>query len=428
MSTKTAPRRRLARPGVKILHLADGRYVARFKDALTGKQQQQSLDKLGLTNAEARRRWAINKANALMEMRAVITSGGAVAVQVPLDDAIDEFLKGYTKPKTIEGHTTALKRFAAWAASVGIRLAQDLTGPHLARWRDHYAQDNAATATRGGTRGAKKKTARRRSPASVNKVLTVTKTFLGWARRRGWLPYLNTDSILDNLRPLKLPIKAIEFLPPKQLDALLEAALRHDNETFAMTRAEHAAAAEVGTTPRYPAVAPFVLSCILTGCRFQELVGLRWSEVDLDQTVIRLPADRVKTGHARTIQLTETPSMVSLLRNLQETQKGDLVFDLTADQAKAAHRRLMKDPKSPSFTWQCLRRTCGTILTNAPGIYGGASAFMSAKRLGHSVAIAERHYAGILNKLPAKAKTLEAAASIEDLANSIASLAGVSHE
>src|SRR5690606_41607595 len=59
--------------------------------------------------------------------------------------------------------------------------------------------------------------------ASVNKVLTVTKTFLGWARRRSWLPHLNTDSILDNLRPVKMPIKAIDFLQPKQVGKLLEA-------------------------------------------------------------------------------------------------------------------------------------------------------------------------------------------------------------
>jgi antitoxin HigA-1 len=45
-----------------------------------------------------------------------------------------------------------------------------------------------------------------------------------------------------------------------------------------------------------------------------------------------------------------------------------------------------------AFGWQALRRSCGTYLTNAPGICGAASVYRSAKQLGHSVQLAERHY------------------------------------
>ena len=58
-------------------------------------------------------------------------------------------------------------------------------------------------------------------------------------------------------------------------------------------------------------------------------------------------------------------------------------------------------------------------MTNSPAIYGAASAWASAKRLGHSVTVAERAYAGVLRDLPADARTLEAAAGIEDLAQAI---------
>jgi hypothetical protein len=67
---------------------------------------------------------------------------------------------------------------------------------------------------------------------------------------------------------------------------------------------------------------------------------------------------------------------------------------------------------APEFTWQKLRRTCGCFLTCAPGIFGGASAFMSAKQLGHSVAVAERHYVGVVRGIPPEARTLEAAMGI----------------
>jgi hypothetical protein len=66
------------------------------------------------------------------------------------------------------------------------------------------------------------------------------------------------------------------------------------------------------------------------------------------------------------------------------------------------------------FTWQALRRTCGTFLTNAPGIFGAASAYRSAKQLGHSVQIAERHYLGLVRGIARDARTLEVAMQVED--------------
>jgi hypothetical protein len=88
---------------------------------------------------------------------------------------------------------------------------------------------------------------------------------------------------------------------------------------------------------------------------------------------------------------------------------------MTLDLSKAARRRLLKDFGAPPFTWQELRRTCGTFLTCAPGIYGAASAFLSAKRLGHSVVVAERNYVGALTEIPAEARTLEEAMGVASL-------------
>ena len=39
---------------------------------------------------------------------------------------------------------------------------------------------------------------------------------------------------------------------------------------------------------------------------------------------------------------------------------------------------------------------------------------MSARQLGHSVQVAERHYLGVIKNIPATATTLEAAMQIED--------------
>jgi integrase len=60
---------------------------------------------------------------------------------------------------------------------------------------------------------------------------------------------------------------------------------------------------------------------MLTGQRFSEIAGLRWSEIDFDHGVIRLPRNRVKNDHAHEIPM--SPTVKALLtaqpRNGRET-------------------------------------------------------------------------------------------------------------
>ena len=101
------------------------------------------------------------------------------------------------------------------------------------------------------------------------------------------------------------------------------------------------------------------------------------------------------------------------------------MFGLTEGEAQAAAKRLREEYGAPeSFTWQALRRAYGTFLTNAPGIFGAASAYRSAKQLGHSVQVAERHYLGLVRGIPREARTLEAAMQIEDLVANVVARAG----
>lgn len=131
------------------------------------------------------------------------------------------------------------------------------------------------------------------------------------------------------------------------------------------------------------------------------------------------------------VALDVSPRLADLLRALHVTagkpSRGP-VWALTSHEIKAAARRLSPPPEKTKatavekrragygapagWTWQGLRATCGTYLTNAPGIYGAASAYQSARRLGHSVTIAERHYLGVV-KVPKDAATLEAAMGCE---------------
>jgi len=145
---------------------------------------------------------------------------------------------------------------------------------------------------------------------------------------------------------------------------------------------------------------------------------------------IILKSDEVKTRRGRSIDLVVSPSVVPLLSALRLRSGGaPYVFGGEAPLLKNvvdnARRRLATDYGGPVFTWQQLRQTAATVLTNAPGIYGAASAWHPAKRCGHSIAIAEKRYAGLLRDEPKDAGTLEAALGVEDLvAGIVACLVG----
>jgi integrase len=240
------------------------------------------------------------------------------------------------------------------------------------------------------------------------------------------------------------------FLRASEIRALVEGCQRHDADTFKVTR-------ERDTESRYAPITAFVVAALLSGMRFGELTHLRWTWVDLEAQEIRLPHDATKTGHARTIGLRESPALAALLARLKlqaganpfvfgcatTDAKGKVTYQpMRRDVAEAARRRLIakerilkgmgrnahkRQPRvesfgAPTFTWHDLRRTCGTFLTCAPSIYGGASAFLSAKRLGHSVAVSEKHYAGNLNNISVDASTLEEAMGIADLLPTLAAV------
>jgi integrase len=64
----------------------------------------------------------------------------------------------------------------------------------------------------------------------------------------------------------------------------------------------------------------------LTGARREEVLALRWSEVEFDHASIRLAAGRVKSGQARIISL--APMAEGILRASPRLTEGDCVFSL----------------------------------------------------------------------------------------------------
>ena len=352
-----------------------------------------------------------------------------------LSDAVAGFLEAAAhrlKPKTMETYGGAIERLTTWATAAGVRSTEDLTRARLQDFRNWLIALPKAAPVRGGARGQRDATAERRGPLSVNRELRAVKTFLNELRRAGALPSLDRDAIADTLRALPAAREQPRYLAQSDIEKMLDACLRHDEATFTETREEHAGHRPPGHTPRYIQIAPFAAVVLLTGMRRAEALGLRWSDVDLDAEdhdgrrvgEIRLRAGATKTNQARTIGLEVSPALRRLLAalKLRTSSSGRVFGGYSPDLVTAARKRLINEYGAPDFTWQDLRKTCGTYLTNAPSIFGAAAPFMSARQLGHSVTIAEKHYAGVLRGIPRDAHTLDAAMRTEEQLAKITSL------
>jgi len=417
-------RTRSPHPGIVLIKPRGSHthWRARYTDPDTGKLEWPSL--AGVTTAEARRDWAIRKSKALTKRRLDLDAGAPRATGTTLDSAIARYYEDHPhlRPRTIEVYEVATKKLTAWGARAGIKSADDLTGPKLMAFRASLVKQPLRARVKG-KRGATGETAKPRSPNSVNKELRSARTVLGYLRRLGLLPKLSADELADGLKRLQAPHEATQFLRPTEIRALLNAAVKHDAATFKMTRTENAAGRRAPRgTNRHPQIARFVACVLLTGMRFSEALDLAWGQIDLEALdhdgnvagEIQLTS-ATKTKHARTVGLEVSPVLRKMLEGMRPENATGSVWTLTEGEANAAMRRLIDEFGAPAGAgWQSLRRTCGSFLTNAPGIFGAASAYRSARQLGHSVQVAEKHYLGLIRGIPRDARTLEAAMGIDE--------------
>jgi integrase len=104
---------------------------------------------------------------------------------------------------------------------------------------------------------------------------------------------------------------------------------------------------------------------MLSAQRLNEIVALRWDEIDFERGVIALPASRTKNHRAHEIPL--TPAMAALLRAQPKREGRALVFGRGAGgYAGAGHskQRLDERVKIPAWTHHDLRRTAATGMAN----------------------------------------------------------------
>lgn len=394
-------RKRSPHQGV-VLIKPHGRYVswrARYAEPDTGKTKYESLDATALRTAEARRDWAIRKAKSLAQRRLELEGGAAKKTGTPVSDGMDLFFdarKGL-REATLEGYRKRANEFAEWSSNANVLTLDHINRTRLLEFRDFVLGAVNSRTKDGGAR----------SDFTNNRILRETSVLLHWLLERNKLPCCTADDLKVGLRRVRTSVDRIEFLDRGEPQALLRAAIDHDRSN------------KVGYKSLHQPVAPFILALLLTGMRFTECLDLKWGNVNLKalghdgQTVgeAYLSSHNVKTKQGRVVSFDVSPSLRDMFDVM--SKDGERVFHwLGRPMLEAARKRLCAGG-APSYSWQGLRRTTGSYLTNAPGIFGAAAAFHSARRLGHSVAVAEKHYLGTVKGIPHTAKTIEAAMGIE---------------
>jgi integrase len=102
---------------------------------------------------------------------------------------------------------------------------------------------------------------------------------------------------------------------------------------------------------------------LLTGCRREEISGLRWSEIDWDRAMLVLPPERVKNSIRHEVPL--APLALEILERRGRGKDGRVFRNISWSNAK---QRL--DAKLNVASWRLhdLRRTCATVMADRLGV------------------------------------------------------------
>lgn len=126
---------------------------------------------------------------------------------------------------------------------------------------------------------------------------------------------------------------------------------------------------------------------MLTGQRLREISDARWSEIDLKNSMLTVPAERMKGKTAHSVPL--TPAIIALLSDMPRYQGGDFVFSTTLgkrpvsgfSKAQDRMRRAVEQLANASVPhWQIhdIRRSVRTGLSIT-----GATPFIAEQVIGH---------------------------------------------
>ena len=239
------------------------------------------------------------------------------------------------------------QRLGVWRERVGHLLLSDLSVGTIKKHRDEL---KATPKAQGGGE---------RTGADVNRTLAALSSALSFAVRE--LEWLEANP-MGRIRKFTEPPGRVRYLTEEELPELLKACRESKNKDLLVA----------------------VLLALSTGARQDEVMSLRWKQIDLkSKTALLIDT---KNGERRTLPVVgEALDLLgarSKVRKISDdrvfpagprSKKAEAVADLRAPWEAA-----LKAAKLTDFHWHDLRHTCASYLTMS-----GVSQIAMAKLLGH---------------------------------------------
>lgn len=311
------------------------------------------------------KRWAQQTESAILEGRHF---NAVEAKRHTLGELIDRYIRDVLPHK--KGKRDTLRYLRWWQSEIGDLLLADIRPAQIGECRDKFA---SAITVRG----------RKRSNATVIRCMAALSHALTVAVKEwGWI---DNNPMLRVTKP-KEPRGRVRFLSDDERGRLLDACKQSDNPFL------------------YPAV---VLS-LSTGARQQEIMKLRWRDVDLQRGMITL--HDTKNGDRRGLPL--VGYSLSLVKELGKVRRldTDLLFPSHVKPYQPVDLRFpwkkaLKEAGIHDFRWHDLRHSAASYLA-----MNGASIAEIADILGHRTLqmvkrythLSEQHTAGVLSRMNEK--------------------------
>lgn len=408
-----------------------GKFHVFYYDHIEGRQRRLQCEELGAFNREERKELLEEyKTKEATEAGEVERRGGVLAYQTPLAAGIKAYKKHLeervkarkTNPGSREGLSTKSSKelyatmtlFESWLKTKKPGLSTGrLDGPTLQAFFSYLAK----RPTRCGNKTV------HRSTSTLNKHRRNVRALLNFINEQRPPRFPDYDIFRKALKPLRVELEPPTVYTPKELTSFLETALHYESEAFTspVVRLRQSGKTErFLQRPSHRASTPvsrLFLLLSLTGRRLQDLLGLRWQDVDLVNGHITFRSQ--KTGSIRILPMQSAPEgavapkLVKLMRIWKE-QHPEAEFVLP-------HAGL-KCPEFPKSAWQRVNRLAGirrvgpqrlrmnfTSYAISIGIPADVAAFWQ----GHTGEVQRRHYLAQVLERHAGAVSMESAMGLD---------------
>ena len=313
-----------------------------------------------------------------------------------LADLIDRYRKDVLPTKKTSTQGPQRIQLAWWYKKIGDKTLAECTPALIAEYRDLLAEEPIPSPAKDPKKAGP---VRYRTPATVNRFLAVlSHAFTVAVKEYGWV---DSNPLLKVTKP-KEPRGRVRFLSEDETAP--------DGTVISGERTRLLKACQASKSPElYTAV---VLS-LSTGARQQEIMGLRWPQIDLARRVAIL--DETKNDERRVLPLAGLALTLLEERAKHRRTDTDLVFPGRAKpkpgqpwkplDLRAAFEAALRRAKVEDFRWHDLRHSAASYLA-----MNGASLPEIAAVLGHKTLamvkryahLSDAHTAGVVERMNAR--------------------------